>query len=365
MKRVLLALGLLLALMRGLTAHEPSIVHLRAEVVGRSITVTVGIKQALALAMLNDDRTLFATSDELAGALPQIGSRFSDDITLQADGQRLPLKFVGIADDNGIHASPPAGMIDRERLDLAFSAEVPANASNLTLSADMFRGTPLQSYLVPLLETRHHGKPFTTSLEPGRNVALNGPEAQASSASFLRLIGIGFTHIIPEGLDHILFVLGLFLLATTWRALLLQISAFTVAHSLTLGLAMTGVVSMRASLVEPLIALSIAVVAAEVVFNREPRAWRYLLVVGFGLVHGLGFASALSDFTGDGINLATTLAGFNIGVELGQLTVVATALLLTAAVRNCTWYHAAVRVPACCAIGLTGLTWTIQRLLAG
>jgi hypothetical protein len=365
MNRILSALGLLLALMRGLAAHEPSIIHLRAEVASSSVAVTVGIKQALALAMLNDDRTLFATGDELARALPQIGRRFAGDITLLADGRRLPLTFVGIVDNAGIHASPPAGTIDRERLDLAFSTDVPNEVSSLTLSADLLRGTPLQSSLVPLIETRRRGRPFTSSLEPGVRVVLNGPEAQAAPASFLHLIGIGFTHIIPEGIDHILFVLGLFLLARTWRALLAQITAFTFAHSLTFGLAMTGVVGVPASLVEPIIALSIAVVAIEAVLNREPRAWRYLLVVCFGLVHGLGFASALSDSVGDGINLAATLAGFNIGVELGQLAVVATALLLTAAVRNRTWYHVAVRVPACCAIGLTGLTWTIQHLIAG
>jgi hypothetical protein len=101
---------------------------------------------------------------------------------------------------------------------------------------------------------------------------------------------LGYTHILPKGLDHILFVLGLFLLSARFKPLLMQVTAFTIAHSITLGLSMYGIVSLPSRIVEPLIALSIAYVAIENVLTRELKPWRIALVFMFGLLHGLGFA---------------------------------------------------------------------------
>ena len=120
-----------------------------------------------------------------------------------------------------------------------------------------------------------------------------------------QLIALGFTHILPHGLDHILFVLGLFLLATNLRTLLLQVSAFTLAHSVTLGLALFEVVSVPAAIVEPLIALSIPYVAFENIVTTRLQPWRLLLVFGFGLLHGLGFAEVLASLKLQATNPAT------------------------------------------------------------
>ena len=110
-----------------------------------------------------------------------------------------------------------------------------------------------------------------------------------------RYLTLGFTHIVPHGLDHMLFVLGIYLLSRRARSVLCQVSAFTVAHSITLGLSMYGVVSVSPRIVEPMIAISIAYVAIENLFLSELKSWRVVLVFAFGLLHGMGFAGALKD----------------------------------------------------------------------
>lgn len=176
-------------------------------------------------------------------------------------------------------------------------------------------------------------------------------------------VPLGFTHILPKGLDHILFVVGLFLLASTWRALLAQVTAFTIAHSLTLALAIAGVVRVSPAIVEPLIALSIAYVAVENLTARHVSPWRIAVVFLFGLLHGLGFAGVLSALGLPPGELVTALVSFNVGVELGQLTVVAAAWVLVFALRSRpATYRRFVVAPASVAIAAVGLYWTFERL---
>lgn len=175
---------------------------------------------------------------------------------------------------------------------------------------------------------------------------------------------LGFTHIVPKGLDHILFVLGLFLLATAWRPLLWQVTAFTVAHTLTLGLTIYGVLSLSPTIVEPLIAASIAVVAVENMLTARLHTWRVFIVFGFGLLHGMGFAGVLQEIGLPRTEFITGLISFNVGVELGQLAVIALAFLAVGHwFRERPWYRTRVVLPASGAIALIGLYWTIERLL--
>ena len=176
-------------------------------------------------------------------------------------------------------------------------------------------------------------------------------------------VGAGFDHIVPDGLDHILFVFGLFLFSTRLRPLLWQITMFTVAHSITLALAMTGAIALPARVVEPLIALSIAYVGVENVWHRALHRSRLALVFGFGLLHGLGFASMLSDFGMPANAFATALISFNIGVELGQLAVIALAFgLLGIWFGRKPYYRALVVVPGSLLVGAIGAYWTWERL---
>jgi hypothetical protein len=178
----------------------------------------------------------------------------------------------------------------------------------------------------------------------------------------LKYLALGFHHILPTGPDHMLFVLGLFLLSTRLRPLLWQVTAFTVAHSITLGLALYGVVRAPPHIVEPIIAASIAFVAIENLFTTELKWWRPLVVFAFGLVHGLGFAGALQQTGLPRTQFATALVTFNIGVELGQLAVIALAFAAVGWFRNKPWYRRVIVLPASTAIALVAVFWTLQRV---
>ena len=147
------------------------------------------------------------------------------------------------------------------------------------------------------------------------------------------------------------------------RPLLKQVTAFTVAHSLTLGLAMLGVVHLPSRIVEPLIALSIAVVAVENIFSQKVNPARWMIVFGFGLVHGLGFAGVLSELGVPRGQFLPALLSFNVGVEFGQLAVILAAALLTWPVIRREWYHRRVTVPASLGIAAIGLYWAVTRAL--
>ena len=173
----------------------------------------------------------------------------------------------------------------------------------------------------------------------------------------------GFDHIVPSGLDHILFVLGLFLFSTKLRPLFWQVTMFTIAHSITLALAMTGTVELPARVVEPLIALSIAYVGVENIWHNSLHRSRLVLVFAFGLLHGLGFASMLSDFGMPDDAFATALIAFNVGVELGQLAVILGAYLLIGIwFGGRSWYRQAVVIPGSLVISAVGLFWAWERL---
>jgi hydrogenase/urease accessory protein HupE len=176
-------------------------------------------------------------------------------------------------------------------------------------------------------------------------------------------VGAGFDHIIPDGLDHILFVLGLFLFSTRMRPLLWQITMFTIAHSITLALAMTELVELPARVVEPLIALSIAYVGIENVWHRQLHKSRLWLVFGFGLLHGLGFASMLSDFGMPPNAFASALISFNVGVEFGQLAVIVLAFAtLGLWFGSRPYYRDLVVLPGSLLISAVGLYWTWERV---
>jgi hypothetical protein len=201
-------------------------------------------------------------------------------------------------------------------------------------------------------------------LAVGQAIASPGRLRMAS-----RYLALGFSHILPEGLDHILFVLGLFLLSPRLKPLLLQVSAFTVAHTLTLALSTYGVVSLPSRPVEALIALSIAYVAVENLLTRELKPWRLAVVFAFGLLHGLGFAGVLAQLGVPAGESLTALLSFNAGVELGQLAVIGAALLVVGWWRQREAYRRAYRrwvvLPASLAIAVVGLLWTVERALGG
>jgi hypothetical protein len=189
------------------------------------------------------------------------------------------------------------------------------------------------------------------------------PDALPWPKQLVVYLRLGFHHIVPEGVDHILFVLGLFFLGVTWRKLLSQTTVFTIAHATTLFLSTYGIFQLPSRYVEPAIALSIAIIAIENVFRPKLGAERLAIVFGFGLIHGLGFASSLSEVPFPRRDFLVALLGFNFGVDFGQLFVIALAFLAVGWFRNRSWFRGRIAVPCSLAIAAVGLFWALQRIV--
>lgn len=174
---------------------------------------------------------------------------------------------------------------------------------------------------------------------------------------------IGYQHILPKGFDHILFVLSLFLLSPKLKPVLFQATAFTVAHSVTLALAMYHVITPPTKIIEPLIAISIVYVALENIFSPKLKASRIGVVFLFGLVHGMGFAGALGQLGLPQDHYLLALVMFNLGVELGQISIILLAFLLVGKwFGNKPYYRKFIVIPMSVVIALIASFWTIQRI---
>ena len=194
-----------------------------------------------------------------------------------------------------------------------------------------------------------------------KNVEINVINEKVSTAFIY--IYQGFIHIIPKGLDHILFVLALFLLTAKFSTLLWQVSAFTLAHTITLSLGIFGFVNISASIVEPLIALSIAYVAIENIYANKLKKWRIVIIFIFGLLHGLGFASVLLELGLAPSQYVVSLIAFNVGVEIAQITVLLLALVCLYRFQQKSWYRQRIIQPLSMVIAGVGLYWFIERVI--
>jgi hypothetical protein len=187
----------------------------------------------------------------------------------------------------------------------------------------------------------------------------NMSKADAASAFLI----LGFRHILPLGLDHILFVLSLFLLSPRIKPVLTQSAAFTVAHSITLGLTMYGVISPPVKIIEPLIAISILYIAIENIFTKKVKPVRLGIVFLFGLVHGMGFAGALNEIGLPQNAFFFSLISFNIGVELGQVSLIILAYgLLTKWYGSKPYYQSRIVIPLSVIIACIAAFWTVERI---
>jgi HupE / UreJ protein len=188
-------------------------------------------------------------------------------------------------------------------------------------------------------------------------------ENMSKTDAAILYLRLGFEHILPLGLDHILFVLSLFLLSPKLKPVLWQATAFTLAHSITLGLAMFKVITPSPAIVEPIIALSIMYVALENILSPNLKKSRIGIVFLFGLVHGMGFANALGELGLPQNSYLTSLIMFNVGVELGQLTVIVGAYLLFGKwFGNKPYYRKAIVIPLSILIAIMAAYWTVERL---
>jgi len=305
----------------------------------------------------------------LRAELEEFWPRMQQRIVIEVDGERILPELVGAS-------IPEVGNFELARVStLHLRADLPEGDSPVSVGWAALYGD---------LVVRQVGggeDAYTAFLSDGD---LTDPlprlEIRTESAwsVFARYIIVGFEHIIPLGIDHILFVLGLFFFSLHLKPILFQVTSFTVAHTITLALASLGLVTVPASIVEPLIAASIVYVGVENIRGHGNVMARTGLVFVFGLLHGLGFASVLGDFGITASHFVAALLGFNIGVEFGQLAVIFGALVLILLavrlamlaplveeerpVRDTQVMYRAVSVVGSIIISLIGAWWTIERV---
>ena len=295
--------------------------------------------------------------EELSAALIEAWPQIAEGITLRAGDAALPVTLV----ESDV---PPVGDVEIRRDSTLFlTARLPEGDAPVVLGFDASLGGLIIRQIAAGSEGAYEA--YLTNGALSDPMPRTGVAQVTLAESIVRYVVSGFDHIIPKGLDHILFVLGLFFYSLAFRPLIWQISAFTVAHTATLALATLGIVQPTMWVVEALIALSIVWVAVENIWaggKKEIGCGRIAVVFGFGLLHGLGFASVLSEF-GLGSHFIASLVSFNIGVEIGQLTVIAAAfLLLGLPFGQKPWYRSRIAVPGSVIIAVIAAYWVLNRI---
>lgn len=301
--------------------------------------------------------------------------RLENAVAIQADSKRVPLHVVSVQlpkQSREEFLNPLSWPMTEIELAGALPAGVAVTSLQGVLSAFpfeepialTFNATAEERTMTRWLVAGQTSPLFTLQAASITPPAEHDPEhdSEHDIASLARYLVFGFTHILPKGLDHVLFVIGLYLGARKLRTLLILVTSFTLAHSITLGLATIGVIRLPPSVVEPLIAASIAWIAVENFFVGGAR-YRPLIVFAFGLLHGMGFASALKELQLPKQDFLWSLLSFNVGIELGQLSVVALAMALTWSFRAKPWYRQRIVLPLSCVIATIALAWTIQRVM--
>jgi HupE / UreJ protein len=315
--------------------------------------------------------------------LRQIVPKVTDSFQLFAGQKRLELVFRAFS----AAQAPKADYLDgstSKLSTLSFVAALPADTGPLKLVVPL--GAEVEypvAYTVQIPSTHvsvtrwleegiHESEPFVWAGKVRQGLVSTAkadlprivdPDALGWPSQLALYLRLGFHHIVPEGADHILFVLGLFFLGITWRKLLSQTTVFTIAHATTLFLSTYGLLRLPSRYVEPAIALSIAFIAIENIIRPKLGPGRLAIVFGFGLVHGLGFASSLNDVPFPKKDFLIALLGFNFGVDFGQLAVIACAFLAVGWFRNRPWFRHRIAIPCSLAIAAVGLFWSVQRII--
>ncbi len=294
-------------------------------------------------------------SADLTEKFKSFANQFSQGLSLQLGGQQVQWQLSNIT-------VPEVGDTRLSRKsEINYHAVIPPDASTALWSFDQKYGDAVVNFI-----SQGQAEKTTYWLVKGQP----SPEyhlyekiiPRSWSAVALDYIGLGYIHILPKGLDHILFVLGLFLLSKKFKPLLWQVTAFTLAHTITLALSIYGLISASVLIIEPLIALSIAYVGIENLLTRELKPWRVVIVFLFGLLHGMGFAGVLTELGLPESQFVTALITFNVGVELGQLSFVFLVLWMIRSFRilEIDWPRGAQMFPGY-VVGSLGAFWTIQR----
>lgn len=302
---------------------------------------------------------------QLQTAFKSFEPQFLQQVTINFDNKKTPFHIKQVT-------IPEPGYVKVPRISVIIIAgEIPRSASSLSwYYPASFGDNAVRVRQVDEVNEKWHW----SSWQWLKNNTVSEPFSLTevfTQQTFLQVVAVylvsGFEHILPKGLDHILFILGIFLLSRKIKPLLWQVTMFTIAHTITLGLSINGIIVLPANIVEPLIALSIAYIGIENMITPTLHKSRLLIVFLFGLLHGLGFASVLSDFGLPENDFVTALISFNVGVEIAQLFIILIAYffiayLLRRQLNNDQNYRNLVVVPSSLLIAIIGLYWTYDRI---
>lgn len=332
-----------------LSAHAFSVSYAQWDVAGREVrgVLRLPLDDIDLLLHLDADADGTITANELTLAARVLSAYVERHVQVEADGARLPMSLVRTGEwtDKSVRYL---------ELELAGTAPHPVNA--IRLRSDLLIDLYPSHKTIGAVRLGARSEEFVL----GTGSVFEGQVAASGVwSTVVAFLGLGIEHILT-GYDHVLFLLGLVLVSTSLRSLIGTITAFTIAHSITLALATLGIVSPVTWVVEASIALTIAYVGLENLLMRRPRH-RWSLTFAFGLVHGFGFAAVLRAMHLSQSGLAVSLASFNAGVEMGQIAIVSLVYPAIVALKRTTYRQPVVRATSG-AIAVAGLIWFVQRL---
>jgi len=330
-------------------AHDPGLSAINVRLGPAEISVQLSVarsdlENALKLHAQNGQQN----TEHNSSAAPQFEAFGRAALELRIDDQPLSVRSVGMhSEDSGsvvyqiVYEYKPGV---RLRV-LSHTLKLLARGHRQYISIEDDRGNKLSEKMLDSTDCQLDAEVSSTKRE----------------GTLLQFVALGIEHILT-GYDHLVFLLGLLIAGTGFKDITRIITSFTAAHSITLALSTLDFVRISPALVEPLIAISIVYVGLENILRRDLK-WRWLLTFAFGLVHGFGFASALRDVgIGSGSAVALPLVSFNVGVELGQLSVALVALPIIWRLRRRQMFVTRL-APACSVIiGIAGMAWLVERL---
>ena len=318
---------------------------------------------ALGVSITTDDTELVQTLEELSTTefsttLERLRRLFERRVRVRFDG--TPIPFSVDFPDYGTTQTTNAEIPTVLGLTARLVGNIPANAETV----EFFASRAFASVHLTIVDEIRNREARMVLEQGARSTPFeffDQYEESGRTSVAQQYFWLGVQHIVPNGFDHILFVVGLFLLSLEIRPLVTQVTAFTLAHALTLTAAVLGFVTLSPQLVEPLIAMSVAYIAIENIVTAKLTPWRPFVVFGFGLLHGLGFANSLSVLGLPDQERLLALVMFNAGIEVGQLAVIAAAASSLGWCRNKPWYRPWIVIPASAVIATVGIIWAIER----
>ena len=320
---------------------------------------------------LSREATMKAPPEELARIRRETEKTLRSLLRITFAGRDVPFRFA-FPDFDRTPFTLPEEAADWALMTTRLIVDKQNGAGDLTIH---WSGEE-ESELIILTEDSEDGE--VVSILPGNSFTLVRQQAAAGASgnsaavletkpadqpsAFLGWIRSGYLHVVPLGYDHILFILGMFLMVPKWKPLLLQSTMFTLAHSLTLALSVLGWVDLPSKLLQILIALSIAFIGIENLVAPKLGKLRMAIILGFGMIHGIGIASGLGEKLRDlpRAKLTEPLIGYNLGVELAQITILAAAFLFFLPLKK--WEKTAFTTGSV-VISCAGIAWMIERMV--